>query len=157
MNPYTEPGSLAWEAWHLDGGVSGTVGGTLSITDVPTGGAGMVISGIPAIYNNGASVSAFICGLDFGDYVVQGGQITVPYASDPDKLGTQAYILARYAPVGISNNAFAYWTTPATIGAFVGWLPCVIGFRYGSAMQLTRPASRDATEGRTGAGFDHSP
>ncbi len=155
MAPITEASTdrAAWNSWHLDGAVSGTTGGILTISDAADPGKTMTITGVPPIYN-GQMVSVFLCGLDFGDYKVFNGSIFVPFAADPDGLGTMAFMIKNYVPLALADFSFEEWTTGAFLSGYGDtWLPCVVGINYDKTqVQVTRPASRDVAEGKTGPG-----
>ncbi len=158
MHPMAEPstpvgsGSAVWNAWHLDGGVSGAIGGTLTVAEAGSPIDHMHITGIPSSYN-GSTISVYSCGLDFGDHVVSGGAIDVPFASDPDGLGTRQWIYDNFIVPGVNHTSWQEWSTPAVINGASGWIPLIVGFPFTSIMQPTRPATRDATEGKTGEAF----
>lgn len=74
------------DSWFVDCGAIPKGGMTATVNGVD----GVQIGGLGAL--EGKLVSAFIAGLDLGDYTVTNGTIFVPYQSDPDKLFTLAYV-----------------------------------------------------------------
>ncbi len=154
LHPYSEPSTTlnAWNVWHLDGGVSGQFGQTMNMSDAPHPG-NIQIGGLPTSYI-GTTVSVYLCGLDFGDYVVDGsGTVLVPYGADPDGKGTQAWILANYVPYGVRSVTWGEFSTGASIAGHACWLPCVVGYKFTSVMQPTRPYAGAASSGQTGSAF----
>lgn len=110
--------------------------------------SGIVVTGL--WHAIGKSVSAYIAGLDCGDYTVASdGTITVPYQSDPDQKLTAAYIksINDQAPNTAPTGGGWYTITElvGTITVTIGGLPVtctvpmVIGFNYNSDGQLVRP------------------
>lgn len=101
----------------------------------------------------GYTVSAVVCGLDCGDYVVAvDGSITVPYQSDPDQLFTAAYaISASNSPPGILAT-WGYGTMAATvtISSAQYTIPVAIGCTYTSQGQLLPPD--EPAQGQNGPG-----
>lgn len=100
------------DAWFVDGGIlpsSGLVSST-----------GVTLSGFADL--NGDTVTAFLCGLDCGDYTVANGQIFVPYGSDVSKLFTLAYLQSTAGKYTDFSNPFvvkqANVTTSQTIMEF---------------------------------------
>lgn len=92
-----------------------------------------------------SKVSAFIGGLDCGDYVVDGtGSITVPMASDPGALLSQNYLqnLATYTGEQATTITFGD-TSTATVSV-------VIGLAYTSQMQMLRASAADDIKSPTG-------
>lgn len=75
------------QAWFVDKGI------------VPCGGSvtslGVTLSGLAPL--NGQLVSAFLAGLDCGDYTPANGQVFVPFQSDPDKAFTLVALQAANA------------------------------------------------------------
>lgn len=124
----------------------------------------IVISGL--YHLQGQTVSAVICGLDCGDYVVTsdgatngipdpttGGKITVPIQSDPDGLLTGLYL--RGFDVGPFDTT-TYGSMTTRLSVYDGYatatiyVPVVIGFTYPSIGKILRPAT--AEQGRSPIG-----
>lgn len=113
----------------------------------------LVFSGI--YYAVGAKVTAFIGGLDCGDYIVDStGSITVPINSDPDQLCNGTYLSTL--DVGPwDRTTYGTLTTEVTIGVpLVGeatiYIPVAIGFVYPSMGQRTRPAAEQTVKSPQG-------
>jgi hypothetical protein len=100
----------------------------------PTGGpyGSLLVNGLWD--HNGKKVTAFIAGLDCGDYTVANGSITVPFGD------------------GVSGGSGAGLFTAALVQSFLT-LPAVVGFTYNSDGQLVRPVSQSDTGSRAGPGF----
>lgn len=90
-------------------------------------------------YLVGHTVSAFIAGLDCGDYVVdQYGQIAVPVGSDPDGLFGPSWLVAASSP-GSYGDAEVQIVITDDVGSTTVNVPVVVGFTYTSQGQLLRP------------------
>lgn len=74
------------DAWFLDCAVTPSGAEQVTINSI----LGVEFIGLGHL--EGKLVSAFIAGLDLGDYTVTDGTIFVPYQSDPGKLFTLAYV-----------------------------------------------------------------
>lgn len=103
----------------------------------------------------GSFVTAWIGGLDCGDYLVANdGTVTVPINSDPDQLCNGAYL--QTLDVGpFDNTTYGSLTTELTIaidgvGEAVIYIPILLGFSYSSAGMLMVPASEQATKSQLG-------
>lgn len=92
----------------------------------------LILNGLWAL--NGKTVSAFIAGLDCGDYTVSNGSITVPFGD------------------GISGGTGSGLFTRALVNSFAT-LPAVIGFTYNSDGQLVRTVTPQDTGAQAGPGF----
>ena len=93
------------------------------------GSTSVVVSGLWAY--NGRTMSAFLGGLDCGDFLISNGQITVPL----------------YAPGSGQNNTLF---TSAFVTTFAGAMPLAVGFNYLSQGQLKRPVEPADTGSRIG-------
>ena len=122
---------------------------------------------ITGLYHlQGQTVTAVICGLDCGDYVVSsdgmkngipdttvGGKIVVPIGSDPNGLLSGAY-LKQFDVGPYDTVTYGDATTPISIfdgnstGTF--YVPVVIGFSYVTIGKTLRPATAD--EGKSPLG-----
>jgi hypothetical protein len=119
-----EAATLA-EASYLDDAVTAT-----SFSDT---GTGLLLNGLWHL--NGKTVTAWLCGLDCGDYLVTNGSITVPYGD-----GISA---------GTGNGLF----THALVVSFGSSVPLRIGFTFTSRGQLVRPNSPAESGARDGPAF----
>lgn len=97
----------------------------------------------------GQTVSAFVGGLDAGDYTVAtDGSVTVDMESDPDGLLTYDYLATLDASTwgeqaaAVTLNNF---DSPQTIT-----VPVVIGLPYTSRGQCVRPATAEDLKSQTG-------
>lgn len=91
----------------------------------------------------GQQVSAFIGGLDCGDYGVDTtGTVTVPFGSDDGGLMTPAY-LARLAGATGENATTVYFDAGNGGGVLPYVVPVVIGVGYTSNGQTLRPATAE--------------
>lgn len=100
----------------------------------PTGGAygSLLVNGLWP--HNGKTVTAWIAGLDCGDYTAASGSITVPFGD------------------GISGGTASGLFTAALVQSFTT-LPAVVGFTYNSDGQLCRPVTQADTGTQAGPGF----
>ena len=80
---------VAQDAWFLDSAVVPPLANVTS--------TGVEFSGLD--HMNGKTVTAFVAGLDCGEYTVASGKITVPFQSDPDQLFTAAFAAANVSTV----------------------------------------------------------
>jgi hypothetical protein len=119
------------DCWFVDNGI---VPSSTVVQAGPTGGpyGSLLVNGLSV--HNGKTVTAWIAGLDCGDYVVSAGSITVPFGD------------------GVSGGSGAGLFTPALVQSFVT-LPAVIGFNYASDGQLVRPVTAADTGAQAGPGF----
>jgi hypothetical protein len=131
MTDLLDEGFTLTDCWFLDNGIVPT---STSVQSAPTGGVNgsLLVNGLWP--HNGKTVSAFIAGLDCGDYIVSNGSITVPFGD-----GTK---------VGTANGLF----TATLVNSFRA-LPAVVGFTYNSDGQLVRPISPADTGAQSGPGF----
>lgn len=109
------------DAWFLDNAVRPVV--TQSVT--ANGRATCELSGLWHL--NGKTVTAFLGGLDCGEFFVANGKINVEYGLARQPLFTLA--LAE---------------------SFSGTMPALVGFTYDSDGQLLRPANQQESGARTG-------
>lgn len=138
MTDLLDEGFALADCWFLDGGIvpSSTAPATVIVsnpvlpTDRPYG--GLVLNGLNA--HNGKTVTAFIAGLDCGDFLVSAGAITVPYGD------------------GISAGTAGGLFTADLVASFVT-LPAVVGFTYNSDGQLVRPVTAADTGTQAGPGW----
>lgn len=126
-----DEGFALTDCWFVDNGI---VPSSTVVQAAPTGGTygSLLVNGLWD--HNGKKVTAYIAGLDCGDYTVSNGSITVPFGD-----GLSA---------GTANGLF----TAALVQSFTP-LPAVVGFTYTSQGQLVRPVSPADTGARAGPGW----
>lgn len=119
------------DCWFLDDAM---VPSSTVIQSAPTGGVygSLLVNGLSA--HNGKTVTAYIAGLDCGDYVVSNGSITVPFGD------------------GVSGGTANGLFTQALVQSFPT-LPAVIGFTYKSDAKQVRPVTPADTGAAAGPGF----
>lgn len=110
-------------AWFVDAGIRPSSQRLTSVNNVPV----FQLNGL--FHLNGYTVSAFIGGLDAGDWPVANGTMNIPLQGDPLGLLTSQFI----------NNGFA-----------TGGLAILVGFTYTSQGQLVRPATAQESGARNG-------
>lgn len=120
MTNLWEEGQALTSAWHLDDAVTPS-----SYTNTATT---LTLNGLWHL--NGKIVSAFVAGLDAGDYTVASGSITVPID-------------------GTANDSL----TVPYIQPFLAALPAVVGFTYNSDFQLLRPGPQKDSGAANGPAF----
>lgn len=124
-----EEGDTLPDAWYLDNAVAPS---SHSVVAATVGGApGLQLNGLWHL--NGKTVSAFIGGLDCGDWTVSNGSLLVPFA-----------------PSTSQGNALF---TAAFVSGYSGTLPIAVGFVYNSDGQLLRPDTQPESGARNGPGF----
>lgn len=120
------------EAWYLDNSVEPSSSSEAAATDdMPFG--GLTLNGLWHL--NGHEVTAWLGGLDCGDYEVEDGSITVPYGD------------------GISSGTGSGLFTSDFVAGFDGDMPMVVGFTYTSDGQIVRPVSQQESGARNGPAF----
>ena len=131
MTDLLDEGFALTDCWFLDDAI---VPSSTVVQTAPTGGnyGSLLVNGLWA--HNGKTVTAFIAGLDCGDYLVTNGSITVPFG---DGLTD-----------GPGNGLFT-----ATLVASFATLPAVVGYTYNSDGQLVRPVTQADTGARSGPGW----
>ncbi len=104
----------------------------------------------------GRTVTAWVIGLDCGDYSVSpAGTIQVPFGSDPDGLMTIANIQAvngegqDWGP--LATQIDIYLDADSSIHTYT--VPAAVGFTFTSQGQLPRPASEGEIKSSTGSGL----
>lgn len=137
MTNVLDEGFALRDVWQVDDGIVPT---SIVVTTVPAVGSpygGVTFNGLWV--HNGKTVSAWLLGLDCGDFVVTNGSIFVPFgdgvsASENNSLGGHLFTVALVQP-------FVDAGLP---------LPACIGFTFTSDGQIVRPAT--AAESGTQAG-----
>lgn len=118
MTPLFTETDTEHDAWYLDDAIEPVV--QQSITS--GGKLGVELDGLWAL--NGSTVTAFLAGVDCGDFLVSNGKVNVPYGAVP--LFTQA------------------------LATSINPMPAVVGFTYNSDGQIVRPAMAQESGARTG-------
>jgi hypothetical protein len=135
--PFQDTDSLE-SAWFVDEGSTGInpassplrYDGVWAIEG--TGATQFIINGLWDYRNK--TVSLFLGGLDFGDYVVSAtGYITVPYASDSTHIGARAYLQS----VAVASSTPG--SIPINMAGTVYWVPGVVGYPYTTTITRMRP------------------
>jgi hypothetical protein len=125
-----DEGTPLWQASYLDDAVAPSSTTTSITTPAPYG--GLTLNGLWHL--NGSKVTAWIGGLDCGDYTVINGSITVPYGDG----------IADGTAKGLFTQAFVSSWNP---------LPALVGFTYTSQGQIVRPAGQQESGARAGPAF----
>ena len=104
---------------------------------------------------NGQTVTAWLGGLDLGDYVVSNGSIQVAYgdgigngqgsfpAGTPNR-NDQGLFTASFVATGFTANG---------LDPFIGAMPMLVGFTYTSQGRIVRPNAPAESGARSGPGF----
>lgn len=123
-------GAALTDAAYCDDAVtaSSTVSSNTPVAGAPYG--GLTLNGLWHL--NGKTVTAWLGGLDCGDYTVANGSITVPYGDS--------------VSAGTGTGLF----TAAYVQSFTGAMPMVVGFTFTSQGQATRPNSPAESGARNG-------
>jgi hypothetical protein len=151
--------ALSSQAQYLDAAIVPTSTSAAAVVthtppqngDTPYG--GLVLNGLWP--HNGKTVTAFLGGLDCGDYVVSNGSITVPYG---DGIGGGE---GSFPLPGTNRNDQGLFTvgfvgsgiTANGVTMFTGTMPMLVGFTFTSRGQLLRPFQPAETGARNGPAF----
>jgi len=135
-----EEGSAFSDAAYLDDAI--TPSSTTTSNTVPAPYGGLTLNGLWP--HNGKMVTAWLGGLDCGDFVVVNGSITVPYGDGVSGGTAEGLFTAAFVTTGITANGRVMFT---------GVMPMLVGFTYASRGQIVRPNSREETGARNGPGF----
>ena len=123
MTDLFEDGDTITEAWHLDGAVTPS--------SYVVGSTSVAINGLRTM--NGYTCTAWIAGVDAGDFTVTNGTMTVPL----------------FGQAGQSNPLL----TAAYLSTFGALIPMVVGFTYTSSGQCLTPQEPPQTGARQGPAF----
>lgn len=126
-------------AWFLDDAVVPSSATQHTLAD---GRPGLRFYGLHHLNNK--TVTAFIGGIDCGDYLLTNGHLDVPYGADADGLFTWEYLQKQR----VSGVTFPH---AVSIDGDLFPTPAVIGLNYTSQLQLLRPVSNSPELGGTGA------
>ncbi len=134
MTDLLDEGFALTDCWFLDDAIVPT---STVVQVAPTGGVygSLLVNGLWV--HNGKTVTAWIAGLDCGDYLVSSGSITVPFGDG--------------IPVGGGGPGSGLFTA-ALVNSFPV-LPAVVGFTYNSDGQLVRPVTPADTGAQAGPGW----
>jgi hypothetical protein len=126
LTPMFQEGAPVTTAWFLDNAIVPTV--QFNNLTQPTA---LVLGGLT--YQNGNTVTAFIAGLDCGDYTVANGQITVPFGADANQmLGIPYLELISSSGLDFGQAAAFEYNSGMTF-------PVVVGSPFTSQGQILRP------------------
>jgi hypothetical protein len=131
MTDLLDEGFALTDCWFLDDAIAPT---STVVQAAPTGGpyGSLLVNGLSV--HNGKTVTAFIAGLDCGDYVVSSGSITVPFGDGVSGGSGSGLFTARW------------WLRSRRCRR-------VVGFTYNSDGQLVRPVTQADTGAQAGPGF----
>lgn len=169
LEPVWNDNDTLMTAWPVDSGVTGVNyghvqggggdGGPLRCEGciaVDNGAGAMVIAGF--YYMIGTTVSAWIGGLDCGDYVVDaGGCITVPYGADVGGISTLAYLESLSdTTTPVQGSAWPAVTShpviPLEVSGTTYYIPGVIGYKFTTQLQRLRPDDQETARTQQGTG-----
>ena len=123
MTDLFEDGDTITEAWHLDGAITPS--------SYVVSGTTVTINGLLSM--NGKVATAWIAGVDAGDFAVTNGTMTVPL----------------FGQTGQANPLL----TAAYLSTFGASIPMVVGFTYTSSGQCLTPQEAPQTGARQGPAF----
>jgi len=127
MTDAADEGNTLIQATYVDDAVNPASISTSNVTPAPYG--GLTINGLWHL--NGKTVTAWLGGLDCGDYAVANGSITVPYGDGVSAGTAQGLFTAVYA-------------------ASLTLSQMLVGFTFTSQGQLVRPALPQESGARSG-------
>lgn len=151
LSDILDEGSLLSAAQYLDAAIVPTSTSPVGVsTGFPYG--GLQLNGLWP--HNGKTVTAWLGGLDCGDYVVANGAIQVAFGDGiggglgafpptPNR-NDQGLFTAAFVTTGITANGVTMWT---------GTMPMLVGFTFTSQGQLLRPFLPQETGARNGPAF----
>jgi hypothetical protein len=122
-----DEGNTLLQATYVDDAVNPTSTTTSNVLPAPYG--GLTLNGLWHL--NGKTVTAWLGGLDCGDYAVASGSITVPYGDGVSAGTAQGLFTAAYA-------------------ATLTLSQMLVGFTFTSQGQIVRPASPQESGARNG-------
>jgi hypothetical protein len=140
MRPLLDEKDPVTSSWYLDCGIVPVIGKSTTVLSAP----GIRFYGLCPL--EGKIVTAFVGGLDCGEYTVADGTIFVPYGSAEGEL-TYAYLS------NLTTSGVDFGDMQVSIDASALRIPAVIGFTYTSRAQALRPMSPEDTGARAGPGF----
>lgn len=152
LSDIPEEGSLLSAATYLDAFIvpSSTSAVAVSNPNFPDG--GLQLNGLWPL--NGYTVTAWLGGLDLGDYTVANGSIQIAYG---DGIGNgqgafppttnrndQGLFTQSFVNTGVTANGVTMWT---------GTMPMAVGFTYTSRAKILRPNAPQESGTRSGPAF----
>lgn len=154
LSPILDEGTLLSAAQYLDAAIapSSTSAVAISNPNFPYG--GLQLNGLWPL--NGKTVTAWLGGLDLGDYTVANGSIQIAYgdgiaagagafpASSGANRNDQGLFTAAFVSTGVTANGVTMWT---------GTMPMLVGFTYASQGRIVRPSAPAESGARSGPGF----
>lgn len=136
MADLLDEGFVLADAWLLDDAIHPT-SCSVVVADVDLPYGGLKLNGLWA--HNGREVTAFIAGLDCGEFTVADGTITVPFGDG--------------VPGGASAALFTEAVVSAISASFdAAVIPMCVGFSYTKQGQIVRPAQQIESGTRAGPG-----
>lgn len=115
---------------------------------------GITLSGLWPLA--GKTVSAWVAGLDCGDYVVStDGTILVPFDSDPDGLMTAGWLsnTSNQGGYGDAECQIDVSSPNASPTSFTVYVPVVVGINFKSQGQILRPEAEAEVKTPEGSGL----
>lgn len=128
-------------AWYLDSAVTPPGANVV--------GGNVIFGGLT--YMEGRTVSVFAAGIDCGDFVVAGGQVSVPLGTTDPITGSVFNELA-FQLLQPKLTEFVDYSCIVIFPSMTYNIPCVIGYNYQSQGQLLRPQLPQATGAKNGPG-----
>ena len=151
LNDILDEGSLSSDAQYLDAAITPTSTAQVAVSaGFPYG--GLQLNGLWPL--NGKTVTAWLGGLDCGDYTVSNGSISVPYGDGvPGSAGSFPTAINRFDQ-GLFTLVFVTGgVTSNGVTMFTGPMPMVVGFSFTSRGQLLRAITPAETGSRNGPAF----
>ena len=153
LSDILDEGSIPSAAHYLDAAITPT-----STVQIIQGGnypyGGLQLNGLWPL--NGKTVTAWLGGLDCGDYIVSNGSISVPYG-DGIAAGLGSFPTAKSIVMtkvySRSKNSVSTGITANGVTMWTGAMPMVVGFSFTSKGQLLRPIQPAETGSRNGPAF----
>ncbi|HEX9213167.1 MAG TPA: hypothetical protein VF901_21880 [Bradyrhizobium sp.] len=140
MNDILDEGAALAQAAYLDDAVTPTAFSIDPAAPAPAG--GLTLFGLWPL--NGKTVTAWLGGLDCGDYLVTNGQITVPFGDGISGGTATGMFTAAFVSTGITAFGDVMFT---------GTMPALVGFSYNSDGQIVRPSQPAESGARSGPAF----
>ncbi len=140
LNDILDEGSTLAQAAYLDDAVTPTAVAVSLVTPVPYG--GVTLYGLWPL--NGKTVTAWLGGLDCGDYLVTNGVITVPFGDGVSGGTAKGMFTAAFVATGVTGLGDVMFT---------GTMPALVGFSYNSDGQIVRPSLPAESGARNGPAF----
>ena len=154
LSPILDEGDLQSAAQYLDAGIVPSSFTYVAADPVTNPYGALTLNGLWPL--NGYTVTAWLGGLDCGDYMVSNGSITVPFgdgigngqgsfpASSGANRGDQGLFTQVFSVNGVTANG---------VTMFTGAMPMLIGFTYTSQGRVVRPNAPAESGSRSGPAF----